>query len=243
MGLFSSKKVEVHAATAHLMEMNPDADKDAVLYAIFKQQSIPRTLINSRLSGLNLKVDAARNYAKDEYTLGLPSETKSTSGVVDDVLVAAAITEELNLPYGCIIEAQYTTVINALALAFPYLMDTRGIGLGSGEIFIIPPGWDTEENIPSEYLLKPTLKDFYVYQAKLLTNTVEITYRVNVSYESFVGDSGESTFTNIDESLYLNEWVEYIPVPAGIEEGAEYYVASYREITDAEGTVSPERHL
>lgn len=241
MGLFKSKKTRVYSMAMHLMEMNPDADKDAVLYAVLKHQSIPRTLINSRLSGLNIKTNAARNYAKDNYVLGLPTDLKSTSGVVDDTIVAAAITEDLSLPFGCLVIAHYVTRITAYSLVMPFLLDSRGIDTDTGAIFIIPPAWAA--TTPATYLTSPVIADYYVSEATLndVDGSIQIDYKLKCTYNNFTNDDGDRFFAAVPEELYEPEFSEIVDGPTGIIEGSEYCVAVYKEKTDAQGTVSSDR--
>lgn len=242
MGLFNSKKTRVYSTASHLMQMDHNGDQNAILYAILKGQSIPKTLLKTRLNGLNVKANAARNYAKTEYVLGLSSDGSTTHGAIDETVIETAITTDLSLPYGCELLAQYTTIMDAYGLAIPYLIDTRGLDTDTQAIrdpdpawvALNPTMWDTTKHVVSEY---------FVVDAELFPNgIVRVTYGCTLWYNSYTNDEGEMTFAKVPVEHYTPSWEEDVPVPSGIVEGAKYLIALYWKL-DSNGDPEPNRQF
>lgn len=242
MGIFNSKKTRVYSQAAHLMEVNPNADKDAVLYGIFKNQSIARSLVNSRLSALNVKVNQARKYAKNHYVLGLANDEQSKSGTVDDTVVADAITTDLSLPYGCLVLANESTSLSVLALVVPFLMDTRDFNPETNNIYTLPDDW----TFPEHYLTKHVVIDVFVSDTYLdIVDEIEVVtveYTAKMTYHHLTNDEGVMFFQDVPEEVYTPLYIETFPAPVGIRVGENYYIAAYQKKIDAEGTTESKVH-
>jgi len=126
MGLFNEERIVVASSASALMEPNTNAVADAVLYAILSRTSIAQGLVNVGLTGMGIKTDQIRRWAKDNYTLGLSSGGLSTDTVIlDDGLVEDTIALDLSLSNGVIVETNVYGAIAFLAIANMFLVNHR----------------------------------------------------------------------------------------------------------------------
>lgn len=237
MSLFGSKKkVSVFSAAAPLMHTDPDATKNAVLYAILKKQPIGATIVDTYLQGMGVKVDAAMVYARNEYALGLPNNYHSSVSYVSDSVLADVIKRDLSLPYGCIVKYNFIAPVYANTAVVPFLVDTRGYHGGTEEISILPPGWA----LPDEYNGVAVFPQVFVDSAVLQDDNVSvlITYRAILHYgHASVADGTEPHIHQVPTTEYQETYSETVTIPAGIALGKTYYVAGYSRL-DSVGAAS-----
>lgn len=247
MGLFGSRRViTVGSTAAPLMQPNPHHIKDCVLNAIFenrhdtsKSNGVPQAIVNSGLQSMGAKMNAALKYARNHYVLGLPNQYYGSTHKVSDSALADYIKQDLNLPYGCIIDFSSIGQLTSIAIVLPFLLDTRKINLHNNHV----------SNPPAAYLSilpvngwsgKPTSVTVYVDEVNLASDTryIDIRYRAVVKWYSENVDHEIVTHT-LDTSQYQDTFVETREYNPNLIVGALYYVAGYRE-KNSEGAANEE---
>jgi len=220
---------------------SPTPVKDAVLYAILKNQSIAKTIHNTTTSGLSTKIPAMRRYAEETYSLGLPGYIQSLGNKIEDSVVQDAITTNLSLPYGCVLKYQYTAPLTLASIILPYLVSTRGFSLDVNRVGTPPSDWI----FPSTYTstVEITLDDLLLDADQ---QTAHIVYKAHVftsSYEYSGGESGDWiwVYTDVPTEEYDEYYTEDFTIPAGFRFGQEYLVAGYYEL-DAAYEITPTTH-
>jgi len=241
MGWWSSsrERIEVFSATSPLFDAEPFDTKKALVYGIMHSIPIHTILLNNSMIGFSSKINSMREYAKNTYSLGLADSGRSKSGVFEESAVINAITTDLSLPYGCILDFNYTNPLNTFDIVIPFLINIRKFNIVTGAITVFPEGF-----VP--------ITQFG--EIELQANVFVI--NVNIS-----ADGTNITITYVSDSYYLSwdetnhetgeyGWVTHYPTdPVTLTEeyvsplvqfiGATYCIAGYRP-KDAEGNTPEE---
>lgn len=241
MSLFGSKeKITVFSTVAALMQSNEHAVADAVLYAILSRSSITYSIINVMLTGMGIKADQVRRYARDNYTLGLSQGGLHTGTVVlDDEDVADVIAVDLSLPDGVLVTSNYVPPLAFTGIAKIFLLNHRGYNVVDNSISIFPSGMD----MPAAYYQYSLTYFVTVNNLELIdVDNGSIEYLIKSCYTKLtrVYDrdyEGEPTYETIwrPEDTYS----EPFSIPADVNPSKEYLIAAYYEL-DGEGTPGTE---
>jgi hypothetical protein len=261
MGLFSGKKVSVSTATMHLSDASDDPIMTALLTAIIGNKNIPDELLATMLSGLGVKMRPAFNYARDHYTLGLPSGKTSSLLNVDNITLAGIIANEQGYTNGVVVNLNVPTTITAALLILPELTDVRGYNLENNSISNYPPtmvwppyckesdnyGNCLEWEDPATVRHKVKVKSIVLMEDNLQAEVVyEMwTERIKlVPYEEEVGDGHWKTVyqPELGWSIvdYFTEYFD-IPDPDNVVYDEPCIYAQY-QVLDATGEVIPQLH-
>jgi len=239
MGLFDSKKkIQVFSTAAGLVEPDEHAAADAVLQAILSRKSISYSVINTILTGMGVKTDQMRRYAKDHYTLGLSQGGLHTSTMVlDDTDVADIIATDLSLANGVLVNYNYFTSVVFTALVQAHLHSNRGYNSTDGSITIFPSGMD----LPTTYQTNSLTYTVTVTDFELVSTTEgSIDYLIQSSYTDLTR-TYDQEFVGLPTYKIINRpdtiYTEIFDIPVGFYPGREYLVAAYYEL-DGSGTPS-----
>jgi hypothetical protein len=243
MGFFSRKtRVYVSSTAYQLGETDPDAVATNTLLAIYSQTPISAVLKNMVLSGMSNKVKLARKYAKETYTLGLPSGNFKAAVEVADSTMATVIATDIGYPLGVVVDHTTVEPLIPYHLVRDYLYNTRGWDEVKNTISVLPPATLPTGPAPD----KPTsytcvLTDFVPNAAGTVAT---ITYTVTCWQDSFTNNYIGSFPTGRGDILtaqYRWGWspgifatlevTESFTLPIGYIIGKEHYIVRYKKIT------------
>ena len=234
MGLFSSKtKINVYANTYQLMKSNPNALKDSLLLSVLSGDSIANGILNTAVSGMALRMDRMRAYAKTEYTLGLSTGYHSGTIVMDDEDLALIVAEDISAPYGVVVVNNYIAPLDLHHIILPYLLNVRG--------------WNTTLNVISNFPVGITFPNYPWLSHKVSVEDVElstdaltanIVYRIN-SYDIFYDEYGLPTTQTY--LAFTSTFIETYVLPTGFRIGHNYCIAIYQKL-DSAGTPETTQH-
>ena len=140
MGLFSKKITTVSTASMHLADASVNPMIDAIIYAIASNTGLVENILKTILNGLGVKMRRAYNYARDEYTLGLPSGVSSAIIPVDDDILQGIISNEISHPDGVVINVNAVVAMTPALAVVEQLTISRGYDIQSNTISIYPDG-------------------------------------------------------------------------------------------------------
>ena len=152
MSFFSEDdKVDVFANTCHLAEVDTNAFKDAVLYAILSGKPLVSCILNVTMNQMSTQVDHFYSYAKNSYTLGLPETSYEESLTLSEQDVADAIAADTNRVYGVALEYHYVAPLVPTFVVTPYLITARGWNPATGLITVLPEEYQYKRGLPYFY--------------------------------------------------------------------------------------------
>ena len=221
------------------MEYDPNHITETVLYSIFSGESLVKLLINSDLQSIGAKMNAARGYAEDHYTLGLPNQYFGSSNKVSDSTLAGIITTDLSLPYGCIIDFNSIAPLTSIAAILPYLLYEKGYDIFNGQITTPPAALVNAIDVylgTAQALAQTSgsvSRTYYVSEVALALNntSVNITYQAILTYTSTdVNHEVTHTVMTVDPSI--STYIENRVLATGLQIGSMYYIAGYRELDE-----------
>jgi len=206
-----------------------------MVYAILTHQPISNVLMDSFRGGIANKVNAARNYAKNTYTLGLPDSSSNTTAVPNAPAVTGAITDSLSLPYGCEVVTAKIVDMGSIVALEPYLYGIRGLIPSYGDL----PS--TITNLPDDWTIPETIDDKKTYYGDANIDSIvlqsdgvtyQITYKLILSYSIMVdyGADRYPSWVPFNPSLYQDTYVEEYVIPTSLNFGDSYCVARYYEL-------------
>jgi len=131
-------KYYVSANVCHLASAPERPYQQAVVGALFKDENIAGTLMNVNVNGFSKNVHQFFNYAKNTYTLGLPSGHLPDGISLNTSAIANRINEELGGSRIIIVENGVYTNMTPLLAMFPYLHTVRGYNATTEKISIPP---------------------------------------------------------------------------------------------------------
>lgn len=239
--------ISVSSTTLQLMAVSDKALINSFYVAIIRNESIPRAALSYAINGMAVNMRKFYNYAKDEYTLGLPQGKSFDYGnvnlaAVDAVLETAIGTNPILHATGAI----YLSV-TPVVLVYPYLVNTRKYNRFTDEILVHPPGitWIPSSN-PQDVNVATALKKVELNSARVALDGVSI----DIVYDLFIQrpvsvasiNDVENPYGTTIEMQYVKESYTYtenvsVPSMAGITWGEDYLVAFYREY-DATGLIA-----
>jgi len=231
MGLFDdSEEITVGSNIYHLVEPNPNAVLDSVLYSILTRSSLVHNILNVTIGQMSSQVGNMMAYAKESYTLGLPQTTYETTILLAEQDVIDAIVDDTDQPYGVVLEFHYIMPMVSINVVAPYLFTTRGWN----------PINNTISELPSAYQASG---DFYYVgsvQSVELNDAytqATIVYKIIKYSVQYTGDPAVPTQTYVSETTFQ----ETVSVASGLIYGRDYCVACYRTL-DSGGSPSASVH-
>lgn len=240
MGLFSGKdKTYVFSQTQPLIVDTNFTNADAVMYAVLKNQSISKTLVDTASKGMSLRVPAMLRYAKDRYALGLPTNSHSTTNKLCASEVADIITEDLELPYGCLVSFHYIAPLTLPSIVLPFLLSTRGYSLTTNQISTIPDGWVFPEKYYRNVVHVRVVVDNISLDGD---DTVAlINYKATAYYSRYHSGGRDAddywAEVEIPADQYTQDYQESYEIPNGFNLGRDYCVAGYH-VLDADAKLN-----
>lgn len=239
MGLTGGTKTSVFSSAFPLWEPDTIKISDYLLYALFSGASITDVIIDMNIerTALTYKMNRMREYAKSTYTLGLPDSFFSASQILENSLVASAITEDTGAVNGVEVDFNYVNPLCFHHIVIPHLLSVRDWDPSSNRICSYPEGMLTP--------VHPTLTTAIIISIGSLalddTGTkIRITY-VNNSLVLKDSDSIGTYYDPLslsDEEKYFTE--EY-DIPTGLRFDKDYCIAGYR-VLDALGAPGDQLH-
>ena len=232
MGLFSSKtEIDVFSNALTLGDPDSNLVGQTVVHTLLGGNDIVPAVIGLALYGVSSHVDSMMRYAKDGYTLGLPSGANSITAILDDTDVERAITEDLNLPYGCAVDFNYVTPLNVFHTIIPFLEKQRGYNVVTNVIKIFPSTiiYPTPPTPTYNEFLTGTSHKLIVAGVELSTDllTVTITYQLSTTYKfsSYKGYATTNHYNTVTTSQ--SEDISTVVGMAGYRIGCSYCIAKY----------------
>lgn len=195
MGIFSKKKTYVAATTLNLIEDTPDLVTQSVNSSIIKGRQIAPDIVGNYLNGLWISSKRYYNYARNNYTYGLPQGHK---GVIktQDYIVEEAIATDVGQPVTLL--SHVVDVCDSDYFAYPWLLSNRGWVESTDEVTNppTPPAGHSGEPI-------------YFYSSRPLgVNSLEITYTyVQSGNNRFYTETVTVTNMHPGEYYYHAVWV------------------------------------
>lgn len=237
MGFFSSStKKTVFANTCHLAEASTEDLQDAVLYSIFSGSSIASSILNVISNRMSTLAENFRTYAKDYYTLGLPTVAYESSTTFTEQDVISAITEDTSRPYGVVLDFHYVAPLVPLMAAAPYLFSVRGWDPDTNVISILPAEYTPTENFSGLFPVKGSIYDVSFnadYTLVTLTYAI-VTYTIAYTGSGLYRDEVREPY---EKTLSVEYITETQALPGGLYYGRNYCVAAYYML-DSEGSPS-----
>ena len=224
-----SDRISVSSAALKLMEPNDNLIRDSVLYSTLKGESIGYNLVNDLLSSMAFTVDRFRIYAKDHYTLGLPTGALTTSVILDDTDVAAAIKDDLEYTEDVSIIFNTVSPLTSRIAILPFLSRERGLIVTDNSITIPPPGMIIPTVVPAGednvgapvFLINIVISNIVLDPDNI---TVAITYQINT------GVRLNNVPWDVDPIYKRTEsFTENHTLNSAFSLGHTYCIAQYRE--------------
>ena len=236
----------------HLVDASQDPLKEAVLSAIIGNTLIPETIIESMLNGMGIKMLWAHKYAKESYTLELPTGKTRELGFISNADLAPIIANDIVYPDGVLVSGNAYTVITPSLLILPYLSATRGYNLETNEIIYFPVGVVFEDvcvgtneqgdcnswNDADTYPQRMTITDISISENML---DAEVTYALWLLLTKTEDIDENTTRTYKQWTLNSNTYTETVPIPdvANVTFDEECVFAFYQKL-DSYGIPIPE---
>lgn len=240
MGMFSSKRtVTVSAQTMHLMEAPKDPWVSTVLGAVVREDSIPMALLNFIHSSLSVSIPHIYNYARDEYTLGLPQGQALNNSYVDLAYIETILLQEFGgVPLLRCEGAAFMNISPTIA-AYPFLYGTRQWNQFTNLVETPPVGIVWQQDPTEGSINMATVrKEVHLKSATVAANgvSIDLVYALLVerpvavsypdpSFENNLISAIEMQF--IEEPYTFAENIPYMDAPT-ITWGEEFLVAIYR---------------
>jgi hypothetical protein len=249
MGVFSSEtKVDVFSNA--LLLTDPDT------------KFINKMILNGRLSGLDtlqsvqlalrssmsVHMDRVMTYARNKYTLGTPQgKVQIQNTTVNEEDAATAITTDLNLPYGCVVDWSVETPLTAEHIVLPYLEKKYNYDYKTNRLGIIPawltkpvptspgPGWKSTGTEYRVSVVEATLTPYTNPLPGEPTAYVTITYSITAAtrwiqeWYSEYGYEAQFDTTEITDATQTEDHDTYAFSPS-IQVNQSFVIARYFEL-------------
>jgi len=192
-----------------------------ISHSIFTNTPIYNSILSERLYGMSSKADAVYSYAKNYYTLGLPTGNIGALAQVDDAVVKAIIENEIG--HAIIIEFALIDMLSKEMALYPYLIAVRGFSIVDNSIsihsFVLSQDRDYDALV-NQYTTNdnPVIMDDIVFSADGTTATI---YYSHEYYEYHTNDEGRYTIT------YYDRFSETVAVDSSLYVGGTYCIAYY----------------
>jgi len=228
-----SYTVDVFSANMPLVEPDPDALKKLIFAALMKGRSLIDSLLFYNSNGFASKIESFRNYARDSYTLGLPTGMSAATTVLSDAPVQAAIEDSLSLEtYGVAVDFNFVGPMSTRLAIMPFLLTSRGLKTVTNEITIYPAGLPTLE----DYRIIYEFPEYAGNRMQVLASdvtlrsdkvTVDITYTVLLTFHIIIDFDGAHS---VEKTLRSTTYTEAQTIPAALVFGQSYCIAQYRAL-------------
>ena len=252
MGIFSSsKETVVGTAAMHCLDANNLGNPigNAVIEAVLTSgvpyatlQDIPGRLIQSNLNAFHIKVDRAYDYARDHYTLGLPSGAQMALPTVRSADIKPYILAETAYPYDIIItDHEYTPYTPMISIA-AFLKNTRKYDPLTDSIEIWPPGVVFTQHWGED--LAVFLRRVGILSVEVLPDeiTARITYQKHIQRPITVRDPDDRFNSSIEIQWVLDGTLtEDVSIPGaspGMPWNNDCLFVLYKQV-DAGGNILP----
>lgn len=219
--------VNVNTAALHLMDASINPMGDAIVTAVLTKQGITATLLKSTLNNIGSKIPQFHAYAKNDYTLALPTGKTRAIDSIDNADLALIIATDIGYPDGVLVSDNSYTTISPALMAQPYLLANRSYEPRQNEIYIFPDDmvfddvWveagDNIELVSSDDLPKRV--------------TIE---SILLSTDGLNAEIAYDLWLKLDSTWLLNSatYIESISIPgvASIEWDLDYLFALYQKL-------------
>ena len=227
-------KVVVFTAAMNLNEAGGEPTDDAIIASIIGNRDLPDELLTSMFQGSGAKMVSAYNYARDHYTLALPSGNTGVRNILDTDLIASVIVKDVPHPDGVKIISAFSSDMDFEFAVLPFLLQYRGYNVVTKEITILPPGLPVPQ---------PECIEWSEHGNTCLEWTDP---RIRVYLES-VTDYGDGYYANINYGIFdtatqdlIDSYQEIVPyVYLNVVWGTPYIFAQYNALSPT-GDVLPE---
>jgi len=252
MGMFSSsKETVVGTAAMHCLDVNNLGNPigDAVIEAVLTSgvphaslQDIPGRLIQSNLNAFHIKVDRAYDYARDHYTLGLPSGAQMALPTIRSSDIKPYILNETEYPHDILItDHEYTPYTPMISIA-AFLKNTRQYNPLTDSVGVWPPGTVFTQHWGED--ISSFAKRVSILSVEVLPDglTARITYQKHIQRPVIVTDTSDRYSSYIELQWTLDGTViEDVVIPGatvGMAWNDDCLFVLYKRI-DAGGVVLP----
>ena len=251
MGLFSTSKTQVFSSTFPLIEADPDIVKKQILSMILTNSSLAEGILNNQLFGLDVTMGNMRKYAKEHYSLGLPTTSMSSTNIVFKTSdVEEAISDDTSAVYGVFVDFMMVVPLELHHITYPYLTTIRDL---TGDIVNTPPEeWVIPIPAPKKYREIETIVRFVDAILNETGDSIVFTYEASVNYyytyREFIGggadsaNPGEWVIVKHTELVETYTYEESIATPIDVYIGQTYCIAQY-SFLDSEGLLEETRHI
>jgi len=236
MGIFSRKtNIYVSSMTYQLGETDPDALATNTFLAIYTQTPLSAMLKNMALNGMANKVRQVREYAKEEYTLGLPSGSFKTLIQASDSELSTIIAANIGYSPGVVIEHSSVEPLIPFHFVREYLLINRDWDLIENRMGIFPPA--TLPSGPAS-ASRPTTHTCELTDIEPTSDGTEVTiiytiksYQTVYSLRCIHFGPGGYIWDWYPTLFNTQEVTEVLPIPTGYTLSAEYYIVVYKKVT------------
>ena len=220
-GLFSSKtEITVFSSALHLADAGEDPIKGAVISSLISNTDLVESVLKTMFQGLGVKMRPAYNYARDHYTLGLPSGSFSYREPLDNLNLASVIADDLGYPDGVYVIDSISTDMSPAFAVLPSLLRMRGYKVAANTISIYPPGlpsytYCAEQAEHGSYCIKWATPEKIVYVGSVVdagNGNAKITYKITNMSGAFLGNFTETMPFDYPDAIM----------------GAPYIIAEYK---------------
>ena len=232
-------EITASAATLNLVAASPLPFRDAVLVAVITEADITNALLKTVTTGVATSIPRIYNYAKNEYTLGLPQGTALDHGSINLSLIESILLSELGDPPVSVTGARYVDITPAIAV-YPHLLNTRKYSPVTNEITVYPEGiiWQPSGS-PQDVNVATAAKKVTLQQAVVAADgiSIDITYAQHIERPVVVlGPETEHEYIIVLQFVQTDyTFTENVPLPeiVNITWGEKYLVAFYRHYDES----------
>ncbi len=241
MGIWSKTKLYAGTAIQPLIDPPEKPFAEIVISAIFREQSIAKSLVGYTIDAVANKVKAYRDYARNFYTLGLPNGSLNTIQTIPTEDVEAAILIDRSHPYGILIDFSLLTPLDPIYLVLPFLESQRGYLRELNKITVAPPtiiypsppptsvsGGTLQSTAANDI----TLVDIAVNE---LGTAITLSYRCSMTWAYHLYDQESNMVYDIEYESDYTTFTEDVIIPAGVDLlnlGRQYCIAKYKVLDE-----------
>ncbi len=225
MGVFSSKtKIDVFSNAIQLVDEDYDPLAEAIVASVIEDSDITEAILASANAGQAKYVRSMLKYARDHYTLGLPSGVRHTTTLIDNTVIASAITDSESLPYGCLVDYNFLTELSVDWAVLPFLLGARAYNIDTDTIHTFPDGMNLplthDDNFGGTWPLVHTVTTESI-TFDITTRIATLTYKIQPTYRT----RHAGGYFLVTMPVWYFE--EEIPINDGLRIGRQYCMAKY----------------
>jgi len=218
------KKTYISAVTMPLMVEQKNRSADIVLGAVISGESIAANLVNESLGNMANVAGKAYRYAKDYYTLGLPSgQLGGLQSIPDDVIrevIVAELGKEVAIDYA------FIDILNAKTVMLPFLVNTRGYGRTDNAIlthpFTLTPTFEIPVLVGEDMLSLEKTYPVLLQNVDMDAEGTQVTLYYTHEYHTYTENDGQYM-----EYAHTENFSEVVAVPADLVLGGRYVICYY----------------